>query len=534
MLDTTNARPTNRRPSVTFPADHQSASPEPWREGVGLRMFLVKVRQRRLMIARLMLVVAAVGSLAGLGYNLVRSQTFSASSELLMSNTTLQLSGPDAVVTQILVENSLIQSAIEILRSNSVLERVVDRIGLDAVERILPKGLSERVIDRIGFEAIGRLLPSSISAPEQGSSDPDRTRAAIRRVRANTLVARVGASQIISVRGKALAASDAARLTNEIASAFVEVQNGSNAVVATSAALRERIKVLGPTARIISEAFPPTSGDGLGEPLIIVIGSGAGGLLGLAAGLVLTLLDRRLRSSKQLVTLTSAECFGYVPRVVGTSNDVWRDVESASMLQKIVLRRARSAVLERSGKIPRFVGVTSCHDGEGKTKIAAEFAKLIARDGERVLFVDASRCSPVASGHPDLAEAEGLQELLRGEVAAGDVIRPKLGSNLDFLPSGKALVSPDLLWGNLLRAITGRREQAYEWIILDLPSLVPAVDVRSAGQILDDLLIVVEWGRASEGQMEEALQALGAMRERIIGAVINKAPWSSIDARRWL
>jgi succinoglycan biosynthesis transport protein ExoP len=200
------------------------------------------------------------------------------------------------------------------------------------------------------------------------------------------------------------------------------------------------------------------------------------------------------------------------------------------MLQNLVLRRARSAVLERSGKIPRFVGVTSCHDGEGKTKIAAEFAKLIARDGERVLFVDASRCSPVVSGHPDRAEAEGLQELLRGEVAAGDVIRPQLGSNLDFLPSGKALASPDLLWGNLLRAITGGREQAYEWIILDLPSLVTAVDVRSAGQILDDLLIVVEWGRASEGQMEQALRSLGAMRERIIGAVINKAPWSSLDA----
>jgi Mrp family chromosome partitioning ATPase/capsular polysaccharide biosynthesis protein len=526
MLDTTN----RRLSVIPLPANHSFAPSEAWRDGIGLRMFLAKVRQRRPMIACLMLVAATVGSLAGFSYNFIRSQAFSASSELLISNTTLQLSGPDAVVTQILVENSLIQSAIEILKSNGVFERVIDRIGLDVIERILPKGLSERVIDKIGLDATRRLLPNWISASEPETSDPDRKRAAITNLRANTLVTRVGASQIISVRARALAAGDAARLTNEIANAFVEVQNDTNAVVTTSAALRERIKVLGPTARIVSEAFPPTSRDGLGEVLILVLGAGAGGMLGLSAGLALTFLDRRLRSPKQLVALTSAECFGCVPPLAGTRTHIWRDAESATMLQNMVLRQARSAVLERAGKIPRFVGVTSCHDGEGKTTIAADFAKLIACDGERVLLVDASRCSPIISGHPDLVEAEGLQELLRGEVAAGEVIQAQVGSNLDFLPSGKALVCPDLLWGNLVRAVTGGREQSYEWIILDLPSLITAVDVRSAGQILDGLLIVVEWGGVSEGQMEQALQALGAMRERIIGAVINKAPWSSLDA----
>ncbi|WGD54934.1 AAA family ATPase [Bradyrhizobium sp. CB1650] len=519
----------NRRPSFTHAADQDSAPSETWREGVGVNAFLAKVGQRRSMLTRLMLIGAALGSMAGVGYSLVRSQTFSASSELLISNTTLQLSGPDAVVTQILVENSLIQSAIEILRSNSVLERVIDRMGLDAIERILPKSISERAIDRIGRDAAGRLSPRAISEQGPERSDAGRKRAAIRRIRSNLLVARVGASQIISVHGRALGAADAARLTNEIAGAFVEVQNDTNAVVTTSAALRERIKVLGPTARIISEAFPPTSRDGLGEPLVLVLAVGAGGLLGLGAGLAVTFLDRRLRSPKQLVALTSAECFGYVPRQAGAQNDALRDVERATMLQEVALRRVRAAVLERSRKTPRFVGVTSCHDGEGKTKVAAEFAKLISREGERVLFVDASRCSPAISGHPDTAEAAGLQEVLRGTVLASDVIRAQLASNLDFLPSGKALSSPDLLWGNLVSAIAGECGQPYDWVILDLPSLVNAVDVRSAGQILDDLLVVVEWGRASEAQMEQALRALGATRERIVGAVINKAPWSALD-----
>jgi hypothetical protein len=54
---------------------------------------------------------------------------------------------------------------------------------------------------------------------------------------------------------------DAARLTNEIAGAFVQEMYDANAVVTTSAALREWIKVLGSTARITSEAVPPKSKD---------------------------------------------------------------------------------------------------------------------------------------------------------------------------------------------------------------------------------------------------------------------------------
>ena len=93
MLDTTN----RRLSVIPLPANHSFAPSEAWRDGIGLRMFLAKVRQRRPMIACLMLVAATVGSLAGFSYNFIRSQAFSASSELLISNTTLQLSGPDAV-----------------------------------------------------------------------------------------------------------------------------------------------------------------------------------------------------------------------------------------------------------------------------------------------------------------------------------------------------------------------------------------------------------------------------------------------------
>jgi Mrp family chromosome partitioning ATPase/capsular polysaccharide biosynthesis protein len=532
MLDSTNSK----RP-VYVGVESRSVAPEPWRDGIGFRIFLHKVHQQRLMIVHLMLVSAVIGWLAGLTYCLVRIPAFSASSELLISNTTLQLSGPDAVVTQILVENSLIQSAIEMLKSSRVLERAIDRIGLENIEHISPKSPDIR-----------DLAPSQMFAPEREPSEATRRQTALATLRSNITVIRVGASQIISVRGRALTAEDAARLTNEIAGSFVQEQNDTNAVITTSAALRERIKVLGPTTRIISEAVPPNKKDGPGAIVTLMLATIAGGALGAAVGLGLTLFDRRVRSAEQLVSTTAVECFGYLPRIkvrrglrprhrvlfgawarkVVPKDRALRDPHmNVPSLPRAVLRRARAAVIERSRNVPRFVGVTSCGRAEGKTTVAANWARLIAGDGSRVLFVDASRAGPLTSGSQATTERQGLYELLRGEAVASDVIRAEIRPNLDFLPNGKVVGNIDMQWYNLVHAVGACGDGFYEWVILDLPALETVADVRSAGQIVDDLLIVVEWGCTSEAQLKQALRSLGPVGERIFGTCINMAPWSS-------
>jgi Mrp family chromosome partitioning ATPase/capsular polysaccharide biosynthesis protein len=534
MLDATNSR------VAIIDEGDWPGQQNPWRDGGG-RTFVEKVRQRRHMMMVLVLVGAVVGWVASLVYIGVRVPAFSASSEILISNTTLQLSGPDAVVTQILVENSLVENAIEVLRSGRVLGRVIDKLGFEEIGRISPRS---------------HLLPWSASYSESESSDTSKKQVAIALLRANTTVKRVGSSQIIQIRARALTAMDAARLTNEIAGAFVQEQYDANAVVSTSAALRERIKVLGPTARIISEAVPPMSQDPPKPAIAMLLGIILGGVLGAGSGLCWAGFNRRLRAAEQLAAVTSVECFGYVPLINPPSSKAGiipslspdglgqfgpypapasrsprgapsNDLES--ILRRSVLRRLRSAMLERSTRVPHIVGVTSCRAAEGKTTLAANLARFIAREGSPVLLIDAC-CPDVASGLGQ-GDTPGLQEVLRGTAALDDVILETFFClNLDFLPSGKALGDLDLVWGNLVQAINGGRERCYEWVILDLPALATAVDVRAAGQVFDDLLIVVEWGSTSEGQLQHGLRALGSMRDRIVGTVINKAPWTSIDS----
>jgi Mrp family chromosome partitioning ATPase/capsular polysaccharide biosynthesis protein len=509
MLDATKSR---------FPAvdeTDESVHRNSWREDAGFSTFFEKVRQRQRMMMIAIMAGAIAGWVASLGYLALRVTAYSASSELLISNTTLQMSGPEAVVTQILVENSLIQSAIEVLISGRVLARVIDKVGLEEVARISPRSYA---------------LPWSRFSLEQGPSDARKKQAAIALLRSNTTVKRVGTSQIIEVGTRAITAADAARLTNDIAGAFVQELYDANAVVTTSAALRERIKVLGPTARIISEAIPPKSKDSPSFVITMLLGIVVGGALGATGSLVLLASDRRLRVAEQVAAVSSIECFGYVPRIgLQSPSEADHKLDPDSVYWRSVLRRVRSAVLQRSTSIPHIVGATSCRADEGKTTLATKLARFIACEGSRVLLIDAS-CSDETSG-PAQAETPGLQELLLGTATLEDVILDEICPNLDFLPSGNGFGDLDLVWGNLVRAINGERERCYEWIILDLPVLSSAIDARCAIQIVDDLLIVVEWGRTSEGQLRQALRGLGSLRDRALGTVINRIPSDSLEPR---
>lgn len=533
MLDSTKGQ----RP-VFAGLENRSVAPEPWRDGTNFRIYLAKVRQQKLMIVRLMLLGAIIVWLAGVAYSLFRNPAFTASSELLISNTTLQLSGPDAVVTQILVENTVIQSAIEMLKSSRVLERAIDRLGLENIELILPK--SRNIRDLALFQTF---------TTEWERSETSKRQTALAALRSNITVKRIGASQVISVRGRALTAEDAARLTNEVAESFVQEQSDTNAVITTSAALRERIKVLGPTARVISEAVPPRMKDGPAAIVLLTLAAIAGATLGVIAGLVITLFDRRVRSAEQLA-MTQAECFGYLPRTAFRRDLGWLSGGrlGAWVLRKLFpyrldlhypepqlassLRRARSAVLERCGSVPHIIGVTSCRRGEGKTTIAAHWAGLIAGDGSRVLLIDASRDDATLSNSLAPKEMQGLYQLLRGVAVPDDVIRAAVRPSLDFLPIGQPVGNIDMQWFNLAHALGAPGDCAYEWIILDLPALVPVADVRSAGQIVDELLIVLEWGRTTEVQLEQTLQSLGPVRDKIFGLVINKTPSASDNVKR--
>jgi succinoglycan biosynthesis transport protein ExoP len=62
----------------------------------------------------------------------------------------------------------------------------------------------------------------------------------------------------------------------------------------------------------------------------------------------------------------------------------------------------------------------------------------------------------------------------------------------------------------------------YKYVVIDLPPVGARIDTLAASTSIDGCLLVLEWSRTSRAAVEEALRGAELLREKLIGAVLNK------------
>jgi Mrp family chromosome partitioning ATPase len=71
-------------------------------------------------------------------------------------------------------------------------------------------------------------------------------------------------------------------------------------------------------------------------------------------------------------------------------------------------------------------------------------------------------------------------------------------------------------------AVINACRQQFDMVIVDLPAIVPVVDVRAAAHLFDGFLMVTEWGSTTEEVLRWAIHNTG-LEGRVVGTVLNKA-----------
>jgi polysaccharide biosynthesis transport protein len=64
---------------------------------------------------------------------------------------------------------------------------------------------------------------------------------------------------------------------------------------------------------------------------------------------------------------------------------------------------------------------------------------------------------------------------------------------------------------------------SYDYVLVDLPPVLPVVDVKAVAHLFDAFVLVVEWGSTSTDEVVKAVGASPILSERLLGAVLNKA-----------
>jgi Mrp family chromosome partitioning ATPase/capsular polysaccharide biosynthesis protein len=476
-------------------------------------------------------------------YFALRPVSYTASSRILVDNRVLSLQQQDAIYSVSSLTSQLMDSQVEILRSEAIARKVIDQLHLLGDPEFR------------GAAGEGGAQPTA--APAQGDVSRDLRRA-LNIFQKRLSVDRVGQSYVIEIRMTVGNPQRAADITNSLVTAYLEDQAAANETAAQSASgwLRTRLQSLGTSARVLTKATAPLEPDGPGTMIILGFAVFCGLTLGAGLAFARDLFDRKLRSGEAVEAACEAECFGALPivtpprkflfgskrkqngassglgmqRLVAKADILDWAMERPRSLFAHTLRRVRAAVFAGRHAAPVVLGITSVLPGEGKTVVAANVARLAAQWGKKVLLIDAVPYNAQLTKMLAPDAERGLPDLFRG-VAFAQIALGDRWTDMHFLPAAvqkNGDAAPDSITEVTERFIVQAKSH-YDLIVMDLPPIGPVSDVHELAHLLDRILLVVESGRCTHESLAAALANSSSVRKKLVGAVLNKADQPSLS-----
>ncbi|MGA2687143.1 MAG: polysaccharide biosynthesis tyrosine autokinase [Candidatus Korobacteraceae bacterium] len=276
-------------------------------------------------------------------------------------------------------------------------------------------------------------------------------------------------------------------------------------------------------------------------------------LLGLASGvagaLALEAADNTVRTPEQAqvlglpvmaaiplkASLNGAKATGarffLAPRTGnGCAATLVTSLEPQSQISEAYRTLRTSILLSRAGQPPQVVVFTSALPQEGKTMTSVNTAFVIAKQGKRVLLIDADLRRPSIHKVLELRSDVGLSNVLSGGAKWKDAVQPTAEANLFVLPSGPLPPHPsELLAATSMQDLIREGRNEYDHIIIDSPPLLSVTDAVLLAVQADMVALVVRSGQTTMGAIRNARDLLLHVKAPLRGIVLNAVDLQSPD-----
>ena len=297
-------------------------------------------------------------------------------------------------------------------------------------------------------------------------------------------------------------------------------------------------------ARIITNPATAEVPSSPKKPLVLAVACLAGMLLGAGVAGLREFRDRFYRTGDQVSETLGLEFLGSVPlanaRPLATPNALDlppQSVVKANSISSYVLEHPLSAFAEtlRSAKMAidvstpaggkgKVVGIVSALPGEGKSSISVNLGELLAQ-GSRVLLIDADLRNPGATRQLGRHAERGILEALQAGAPLSELLLFDPETGMAFLPAvvrRRIPHSSELLTSGAMARLLTLAVSEFDYVILDLPPIVPIVDSRAVATLVDSYLLVVEWGKTARGLVKRTMQHNPTIAKRCAGVILNK------------
>jgi capsular exopolysaccharide synthesis family protein len=291
-------------------------------------------------------------------------------------------------------------------------------------------------------------------------------------------------------------------------------------------------------ARVVTEASPPRRPSSPKVSLTVALAAVCGLMFGIMGAVAREQMDRKLYTRAQLEKLLGTTCLAVLPKFSGSRSPArwFRARDDAAAFREIseVAPFSQTAEALRYIKVAidlhpaegNVIGMVSALPSEGKTTVAAAFAAFAAKNGARILLIDADLRNPSMTRLLGRQDAPGLLHLASGEKTLDDVVIKDDKHKFDFVPASTKVEfsnSSDVLNSAVIKTMLKKARRDYDYVIVDLPPILPIVDVKAAAHLFDGFVLVVEWGSTSADEIVRATSASPLLSDRLLGAILNKA-----------
>ena len=278
-----------------------------------------------------------------------------------------------------------------------------------------------------------------------------------------------------------------------------------------------------PDGRLISLAEPPEEPSYPNLLRFVLLGAFGGLAIGGGLAFLREGLDRRVRHTVDIESVTGIPVFGFLPKVSRWRGQEPQDYpvnDPRSRFGTALVRIHTALRSPQSSDRAQVILVTSPQPGEGKTSFCTGLARSLAKSRMRVLVIDADPYrSRVATAFG--ASTVPVLDLIAGQrVKLGDIVQADAKSTAHFIPAPSEDDLQLLLHSGGFATLLEEARQAYDIVIIDTPPVMTSADAAVIGKFADTRLLLVRWGRTSWDEMTAAVGFLRLCRIGLDGIVM--------------
>jgi capsular exopolysaccharide synthesis family protein len=255
-----------------------------------------------------------------------------------------------------------------------------------------------------------------------------------------------------------------------------------------------------------------------------------GGLFfGLGLVYVWYMADDRFVSVRDIKDQFGEKVLGLVPQIKTSRNKPQQALLENSDARHAYIesyRHLRSALLLASTgeSRPQTLLFTSPGQAEGKTTLAANLARLLARSGLRVVLVDVDARGGGLNRLLGQTAGPGLLDYLRGNVTAQSLVQPTEFPGLFLVPGGTYNEqSEGLFLGSKICDLLLMLRQNADFVILDGAPILASDDAAFLVSHVDTVVLITRPFYTRSRLLRQALDMLYQRHAKDVNIILNRA-----------